>query len=103
MNEENSQDPSGLSHDELAAALGFITTIGTHHHMAQQAAAQPPEQPQEAPQASVEPAAPDLTPEVEKLQKEVDSLKKQITKDPKDELAGIRKMVEDALNSDGQG
>ncbi len=98
MPPQNSQAPQqDMNPDEIAAILGLLTTVGTNHMKSQM----PQEAPPETPQAPVEaPQAPDLAPEVEKLQKEVDALKKQIQKDPKDDLAEIRKQVEEALAAD---
>lgn len=94
MSPTNSQPPNNPN--DHAANLALATHIST------QLAA--PQQPQEAPQAPT--GAPedvtqiDLAPQVETMQKEIDSLKKQIQKDPKDDLAEIRQMVEQALGEE---
>lgn len=88
----NSQHP-GMAPNDAAAALALAT------HLSTQLAA--PQQPQEAQNAPVEPAAPpqapDLSIEVEALQKEVDSLKKQVAKDPQDDIKEMKAMIEQAL------
>jgi hypothetical protein len=74
-------------------------------HISTQLAA--PQQPQEAENAPT--GAPedvtqiDLAPQVEKMQKEIDDLKQQIKKDPKDDLAEIKQMVQEALAEDEDG
>lgn len=84
---------SSINPNDAAANLAFAT------HLSTQLAA--PQAPPEAQNAPVEaPQTPDLTNEVEALQKQVESLQKEIKKDPKDDLAEIKKMVQDALAED---
>lgn len=105
----NAQPPNqsnlGFSDDDLAAALGFITTLQGHsmnieqgmadqQQQAQQQASAPPQVPGAAPQTT------DVSSEVEDLKKQVEELKKEIKKGPQDDLAEIRKQVEAALAED---
>lgn len=88
--------PSALGPDDHAANLALATHIST------QLAA--PQQPQEAQNATT--GAPedvtqiDLAPQVEQLQKEVDELKKQAAQQPKDDIAEMRQMIEQALGEE---
>ena len=83
----------GLHPNDAAANLSLATHIST------QLAA--PQQPQKAPTGAPEDVTQiDLAPQVEKMQKEIDDLKQQIKKDPKDDLAEIKQMVQAALAED---
>lgn len=95
MPPQNSQAPHpGLPPNDAAASLAMATHIST-----QLAAPQQPQEAENAPTGAPEDVTQiDLAPQVEKLQKEVDDLKQQIKKDPKDDLAEIKQMVQDALN-----
>lgn len=94
MPEQISQDqPSALGPDDHAANLALATHISTQLAT--------PEQPQEAPTGAPEDVTQiDLAPQVEKLQKEVDDLKKQVAQQPRDDIAEMRQMIEQALNED---
>ncbi len=92
MPPQNSQPPTNP--DDAAANLSLMT------HLSTQLAA-----PQEAQNAPVTGAPEDVTqidlaPQVEAMQKEIDSLKQAIKKDPKDDLAEIRQMVQQALGEE---
>lgn len=82
--------------NDAGANLAMATHIST------QLAA--PQQPQEAPQAPI--GAPedvtqiDLAPQVEKMQKEIDDLKKKVAQEPKDDIAEMKQMIQYALNED---
>lgn len=93
----NSQAPHpGMQPDDAAASLAMATHIST-----QLAAPQQPQEAHQEPQGAPEDVTQiDLAPQVESLQKQVDSLTKKVAQEPKDDLSEIRKMVEDALAED---
>lgn len=92
-----SQDqPSAFTPDDHAANLAMATHIST-----QLATPEQPQEAQNAPTGAPEDVTQiDLAPQVEKLQKEVDDLKKQAAQQPKDDLAEMRQMIEQALGEE---
>ncbi len=94
MQPANSQaQPSSLGPDDHAANLALATHIST-----QLATPQMPQEPQNAPTGAPEDVTQiDLAPQVEAMQKEIDTLKKQVAKQPQDDIAEMKKMIEDAL------
>lgn len=96
MPPENQVKHPGLPPNDAAANLAMATHIST------QLAA--PQQPQEAPQAPG--TAPedvtqiDLAPQVEALEKQVADLTKKVAQQPKDDLAEMKQMIQDALDED---
>ena len=121
MPDENMQHPIApitpqrgegeLSNDDLAAALGFITTI-SENHLKQQAAQQPevpteaPQSPETAPTAPQEAEPPkdlpDLQPEIDALKTQFDGLKADVEKLIKDELVSVKDMIKEVLTKDEQ-
>lgn len=95
MNETNNQ--AQPNPDDLAASLALATHISTQLATPAQAP-----QGQETPLQTMQDThqAQDLTPVVEALQKQVDDLTKKVEKEPQQELAEIRQMVEQALAED---
>lgn len=83
--------------DDLAANLALATHISTQLATPAQAS-QGPETPLQTMQDAHQ--APDLTPVVEALQKQVDALTKKVEQEPQQELAEIRQMVEQAIAED---
>lgn len=94
------QDPKDLTQDELAAALGYITTLGTQHHQAMQATMAP--QGQETGDTATPEAKPqeDLTPRLDDLEGQFKGLKDDVSKEIKSGLDDVKKMIADALTQD---
>lgn len=98
MPPQNSQQSThpGMPPDDAAASLAMATHIST-----QLAAPQQPMDAQNAPTGAPEDVTQiDLAPQVEAMQKEIDSLKKQVAQQPKDDIAEMKQMIQDALNED---
>ncbi len=106
-NVENPQDGIGLSNDELAAAMGFITTIGDQNMMAQQE--QTPEEPTSPgnePGTAQQPnqqeqVKAEITGLEDRLMSELQTLREDMKAqgDGKAELADLKKQIELILNS----
>lgn len=100
MPEQQIQDPQGLTSDESAAALGFITTLSQHAMGMGQDASQSSET---APEQAQQPEPPkDLTPEIEDLKTQLNDLKVEVAKSIKEEIGGIKDMIASALNDNEQ-
>lgn len=88
--------PSALTPDDHAANLALATHISTQLAT--------PEQPPEGAETPLETMqdthAPDLSAEVEELQKKVADLTKKMEQEPKDDIAEMRQMIEQALGED---
>jgi len=104
MNEQNNQPhPSNsLSEDDIAAALGYTTTLSEpllpqdQQDPAQAESGQPTDGSQ--PQSTAEPAPKDD--KQDKILTEIEALKKEVNKD--DELNQIREELHKLLQEDGQ-
>lgn len=97
------QNLNGMTPDESAAALGFITTLGQQHMAAQNAQdpTQAPTSPETAPEGQPQ-AQPqeDLTPRIDDLQGQIDALKTDVQKAIKDEIGTVKDMIKTALEDD---
>lgn len=107
MPQENMQDPQdpsqqnvnlpqegGLSDDEAAAALGYITTLGQNQQMSMQAE-QEPQEDGEQPETTEE------TPEeTEDVDSKIGALKEEMQKMMQDEIGSLKEMIVSALNED---
>lgn len=98
MQGQQGADPGTTQDDEMAATLGYITTL-SQHVMGAGA-------PQEAESAPQEEAAPepkeDLKPEIDALRGEFESLKGEVQKTIKDEIGSLTDMIKEALTDDEQ-
>lgn len=100
MPDQNSQAPAinqppALTPDDHAANLALATHIST-----QLATPEQPQKAQNAPTGPEDVTQIDLAPQVESMQKEIDSLKKQVAQQPKDDIAEMRAMIEQALGEE---
>lgn len=102
----NPQDDIQMTNDELAAAMGFMTTLGDQQMMAQQEAMEG-EQTQESAQGGEETGESQKEPmaEIESLKTEImdelKTLREEVKSqgDGKQELAELKKQIEEILNS----
>jgi peptidoglycan hydrolase CwlO-like protein len=85
--------------NDAAAALAMATHISTQL-AAPQGIPQGEPQPQDALQTLQNTHAPDLTAEVETLQKQVADLQKQVATDQQDDIKEMRQMIEQALGEE---
>lgn len=101
MPDQNMQPPQNdMTPDEHAAALGFITTLGSQV-MGAQNATDPTQTPDSAPTGEETPEPQeDLTPRIEGLEGQFNEFKEEIKKDIKDEMEGLKGMIKDALAAD---
>lgn len=91
MNDQTTQDPQvDLSDDEIAAALGYATSISEKTMF--------PPMPEETPEAE---AVEEPEPEVD-MGKELESFKKEIKDEIKNEIGSIRDMIAEALTENEQ-
>lgn len=107
MPQEQMQDPTqvgtqaqvpnetGLTDDELAAALGFITTLGEQQHMAMQPQEEPEEEMTEEASEEEEPEEPE-----EDITAKFDEFKGEIEKVIDEKIGALTKTIEEALKDD---
>lgn len=92
---EEVEDEIGLDNDELAAAMGFMTTLGEQSMMAEQ---------EEQEMQGQEIAQQELAAEEEKPEVDPEEIKgdvmKEVKKLIKDEIGGIKDMLKEALNEE---
>lgn len=101
MPPQNSQvpptdQPSALGPDDHAANLALATHISTQLA----APEQPPEGPETPLQTMQDTHGSDMAQQVEELQKQVADLTKKVAQEPKDDIAEMRQMIEQALGED---
>lgn len=105
------QDPSlGMTEDEHAAALGYISTLARHvmGHQQTDKEVQDGSMPTDAtqtPQDATQPtssvaSAPDLTPRLDALESQFTTFKDEVQKAIKDEVGTVRDMIKEALSSE---
>lgn len=83
MNEQTPQVPGhGLSHDDLAATLGYITTLSEHHMNIEQAMSQPQQgqQPQEQQPSEVNSSGTQAQTKDESQDKEITDIRAELEK-----------------------
>lgn len=81
------QDQLPLSTDDIASAMGFMTTMGQQQMMAQQESEVPEEM-----ELEEEPE--------ENIKKDLDEFKKEIKTLVKDEIKGLKEMITDSMEED---
>lgn len=105
MPEQKAQPLEGqLNENDLAALLGYMTTLNQHANgqhpdqIAQQEAAQAQNQPESAPPAPE--VAPTPDPRVDELESQFKALREEVSKTMKDEMGQVKEMVQKALEED---
>lgn len=92
---EETQDDLPLSNDELAAAMGFMTTLGDQQMMAQQEEQEAQGQEIADNELELEEEKPEVDPEAIK-----GDVMKEVKKLIKEEVGGIKDMLKEALNEE---
>lgn len=95
---QNPQDGIGLTSDELAAAMGFMTTLGDQQMQTQM---QPEEQTEEGmPEETPEETAQPIEEMESRIMQELQTLREEMKAqgDGKSELAELKKQIETILN-----